>query len=215
MKTLKMAARILCPVPALLLAAGCSSKAPESAAAGTSKTEDKPGGYRIYVTNEISGDLSVIDSETLSVIANIPLGKRPRNIAFLPDGSRAYVNAENDGTVVLVDTAKKKLIKSIQLGKAGEVKPMMVLLSQDAGQLFVSTGRGHKVFVVDTATNEVKSSFEVGQRPWGIALSPDGKTLFTANGPSNDVSAVDLATRTLTKKIPCTGGPWGVITLAR
>ena len=58
------------------------------------------------------------------------------------------------------------------------------------------------------------ASFEVGQRPWGIALSPDGKTLFTANGPSNDISVVDLATQTVTKKIKSGGSPWGVVTLA-
>jgi len=88
---------------------------------------------------------------------------------------------------------------------------MSVLLSPDATKLYVSTGRGHKVFVIDTAKNQVTSSFEVGERPWGIALSPDGKTLYTANGPTNDVSVVDLATQTVTKKIKVSGGPWGVI----
>ena len=68
---------------------------------------------------------------------------------------------------------------------------------------------------MDTATNQVSGSFEVGQRPWGIALSPDGKTLYTANGPSNDISVVDLATQTVKKKIPVGKGPWGVITLER
>jgi YVTN family beta-propeller protein len=69
--------------------------------------------------------------------------------------------------------------------------------------------------VVDTATNQPTGSFEVGQRPWGLALSPDGKTLFTANGPSNDVSVVDLATQTVTKKIKTTGGPWGVLVVGK
>jgi YVTN family beta-propeller protein len=69
------------------------------------------------------------------------------------------------------------------------------------------------VFVVDTATNTATGSFEVGQRPWGMAFSPDAKLLFTANGPSNDVSVVDLATQTVTKKIKTTGGPWGVLVL--
>ena len=62
---------------------------------------------------------------------------------------------------------------------------MGLAVSPDARKLYVSTGRARKVFVIDTATNAVTASFEVGQRPWGIALSPDGKTLYTANGPSN------------------------------
>ena len=70
-----------------------------------------------------------------------------------------------------------------------------------------TTGRGQKVFTVDTKTNTVLNSVEVGRRPWGIALSLDDKSLYTANGPSNDVSVVDLATNTVTKKIPAGKGP--------
>jgi YVTN family beta-propeller protein len=71
------------------------------------------------------------------------------------------------------------------------------------------------VFTIDTATNKVLSSVEVGQRPWGIALSPDAKTLYSANGPSDDVSFVDIATNTVTHKVKAGTGPWGVLVLAR
>ena len=107
------------------------------------------------------------------------------------------------------------MIKTISLGKPGIIKPMNVVLSPDAKRLYVSTGRGHMVFTVDTATNKVLGSVEVGARPWGIALSLDGKTLYSANGPSNDVSVVDLATNTVTKKIKAGKGPWGVLVLPR
>ena len=46
---------------------------------------------RLYVTNENSGDLSVIDTATRRVIATIPLGKRPRGIKVSPDGATLYV----------------------------------------------------------------------------------------------------------------------------
>jgi YVTN family beta-propeller protein len=107
------------------------------------------------------------------------------------------------------------MIKAIQLGKPGIIKPMNVVLSPDATKLYVSTGRGHQVFTVDTATNKVLGSVEVGARPWGIALSPDAKTLYSANGPSNDVTVVDLATNTVTKKIKAGQGPWGILVLPR
>jgi YVTN family beta-propeller protein len=104
---------------------------------------------------------------------------------------------------------------AISLGKPGTIKPMAVLLSPDASKLYVSTGRGHQVFTIDTATNKVAGSVEVGARPWGIALSPDGKLLYSANGPSNDISVVDLASNTVIKKVKTGTGPWGVITLER
>lgn len=174
-----------------------------------------PDGKFLCATSEEEGTVAVIDLSAGKLIKTIKVGRRPRSIAFTPDGSRAYVNAENDGTVVLIDAVKWEPIATIPIGRQGVIKPMAVLLASDASQLYVSTGRGHQLAIVDTATNQVTASIEVGLRPWGIGLSPDGKTLFTANGPSGNVSAVDLATKTVTRKIKCGGGPWGVITLPR
>jgi YVTN family beta-propeller protein len=174
-----------------------------------------PDGKLVYSTNEEDGTVSVTDVASGTLLKTFKVGRRPRNVVFLPGQQRAYVNAENDGAIYLLDTGKNEMLQKIPLGTPGEIKPMGLALSLDASKLYVSTGRAHMVFVVDTATNKPISSFEVGQRPWGLALSPDGKTLFTANGPSNDVSVVDLATQTVTKKIKTTGGPWGVVVLGR
>ncbi len=172
-----------------------------------------PDGKFVYVTSENTGTISVIDIAAGKVAETFKVGHRPRSVAFLPNGSRAYVNAENDGAVTVVDCAKHAVIQTITLGERGVIKPMALLLSADASKLYVSTGRGHKVFVIDTATNSVSGSFEVGERPWGIALSPDGKILYTANGPSNDISVVDLATQKVTQKVKASRGPWGVLVL--
>lgn len=174
-----------------------------------------PNGRLVYVTDEADSAISVIDVAARKRIRSFKVGRRPRNIVFMPDGREGYVNAENDGTVVRFDGVKNAKIGEIVLGAAGEIKPMGLVLSPDARKLYVSTGRGKKVFIVDTAANQPTDSFEVGTRPWGIALSPDGKTLFTANGPSNDVSVVDLETRSVVKKIAVTGSPWGVQVIGR
>jgi len=174
-----------------------------------------PDGKLVYVTSEETGMISVLDPAAGKIVRTFQVGHRPRSVAFLPGGSKAYVNAENDGTVVLVDAVSQKMIQTIPLGKAGVIKPMAVLLSPDAAKLYVSTGRGRQVFTIDTATNQVAGSVEVGPRPWGIALSPDGKSLYSANGPSNDISVVDLAANTVVKKVKVGGSPWGVIALER
>jgi YVTN family beta-propeller protein len=174
-----------------------------------------PDGKLVYSTCEEDGTIAVIDPAANKVLKIFKVGRRPRNIVFLPDGSKGYVNAENDGGVVLFDAVRNDQVQSIGLGTPGEIKPMGMQLSPDASKLYVSTGRGHKVFVVDTKTNLVGTSLEVGPRPWGIGVSPDGKTLFTANGPSNDISVVDLATNTVTKKIKGGTGTYGLIVLPR
>jgi YVTN family beta-propeller protein len=115
----------------------------------------------------------------------------------------------------VVDAVKQKMIDAISLGKPGVIKPMAVLMSSDAARLYVSSGRGHQVFTIDTATNKVVGSVEAGARPWGIALSPDGKKLYSANGSSNDISVIDVASNTVERKVKAGTSPWGVIALER
>ena len=47
--------------------------------------------YRVYVTNEGSGDLTVIAGGTHEVLATVPLGKRPRGIEVNSDGRQLFV----------------------------------------------------------------------------------------------------------------------------
>ena len=48
-------------------------------------------GYQIFVSNEKSGDLTVISGGDFKVIDTIPVGKRPRGIHASPDGKTIYV----------------------------------------------------------------------------------------------------------------------------
>lgn len=178
--------------------------------------ETSPDGKFVYVTTENEGMIAVIDTATRKVIKNVKVGARPRDVAFSPDSSKAYVTCENEGTLAIIDAVKHEKIGQIEIGKATppeNIKPMSVILSADAKTAYVSAGRGHKVFIVDTATDKVTGSVEAGQRPWGIGLSPDGKYLYAANGPSNDVSVIDLQTKTVVKHVNAGMSPWGILVL--
>ena len=90
-------------------------------------------------------------------------------------------------------------------------RPMGGVAAPDGKHVFITTGRGRNVAVIDTATQEMVGAIEVGERPWGIAISGDGKTLFTANGPSNDVTFVDVDSRTVKGKVTVGDRPWGAV----
>ena len=87
---------------------------------------------------------------------------------------------------------------------------MGTAISADGRELFVSTGRGNTVAVIDTRTNAISGTIPVGNRAWGIALSPDGSKLYSANGASDDVSVIDINARKELKRIKVGSGPWGV-----
>src|SRR6478735_3186981 len=47
--------------------------------------------YLVYVSNERSGDVTIIDGATNEVLATVPVGKRPRGIHCSPDGKQVYI----------------------------------------------------------------------------------------------------------------------------
>jgi YVTN family beta-propeller protein len=169
-----------------------------------------PDGKWVLVTNESDNSISVIDAKTLKEVHHIVVGKRPRDLAFTPDSRFAYVSGEFDASLYRVGLpAGKPVERIIQMRK--EAKPMSVQLDSKRNRIFLSTGRGGTVAVIDLLPKpKLVTEIAVGARPWGIALSKDGSRLYTANGPSNDVSIVDTATLKVVKKIPAGKSPWGV-----
>jgi YVTN family beta-propeller protein len=102
------------------------------------------------------------------------------------------------------------VLQTITLPGDFATRPMGGVAAPDGKHVFITTGRGKSVMVIDTATNAVVNTIEVGERPWGIAVSADGSQVFTANGPSNDVSFVDVAGKTVTARVKAGERPWGV-----
>jgi YVTN family beta-propeller protein len=168
-----------------------------------------PDGRWTLVTNESDNSVSVIDTKTLKEVKHIIVGKRPRDAAFTPDSKFAYVSGEFDSSVYRIRIPEGTVERIVQLD--ADAKPMSVKLDPARNRLYVSTGRGGKVAVIDVAgTPKLVQQVAVGTRPWGIALSDDGKLLYTANGPSNDVSVLDTVTLKVIKKIPVDKSPWGI-----
>ncbi|HEU5133885.1 MAG TPA: cytochrome D1 domain-containing protein, partial [Steroidobacteraceae bacterium] len=170
-----------------------------------------PNGRWVFVTNESDHAVSVIDARTLKVVKSVPVGQRPRDIAFTPGSDVAYITGELDASLYRIGLpGDEPAMRVLQMRK--EARPMAVVLDAARNRLYMSTGRGGTIAVIDL-TNAAKLVTEVpvGTRPWGIALSADGNRLYTANGPSDDVSIVDTAALRTVGKIPVGRSPWGVV----
>src|SRR5439155_25944291 len=93
--------------------------------------------YFVYVTNEASGDLTVIDPSQPTAVATIPLGKRPRGIhgsggllyvtlsgsPFAPPGvdeSTLPPPDKSADAIGVVDPGQNKLVRKIYAGSDPE-----------------------------------------------------------------------------------------------
>lgn len=170
-----------------------------------------PDGRWVLVTSETDSTISIVDSRSLKVVQTVHVGLRPRDLAFTPDSASAYVTGEGDASIYHIAVPQGDPHELLKLRTLD--RPMGVILDHRSHRLYVTTGHGGTVAVIDLKghTPHVIKEIKVGARPWGIALSADGRRLYTANGPSNDVSVVDTATGTVIRKIPVGHGPWGVV----
>jgi len=76
-----------------------------------------PDGKRIYVSNGRGGTVSVIDVTTDSVIATVPVGKRPWGIALTPDGRKLYTANGPSNDVSVVDVDRLTVETKVPVGK--------------------------------------------------------------------------------------------------
>jgi len=169
-----------------------------------------PDGKLAMVTSESTHMVHVVTIPDHKVIANILVGARPREVAFSTDGRWAYVTSEIGGQVSKLDVAANKVVQAVPVD-VPNAKPKGVLLSRDQHTLYVSTGGGNAIAVVDADTLAPKAVIPVGKRVWGLALSRDGTRLYACNGLDGTVSVIDTTTQQVSATIQVGSRPWGLV----
>jgi YVTN family beta-propeller protein len=161
-----------------------------------------PDGGRIYVTQEPTNTLDVVDAKTLVVTKRIPLSGRPNNVAVTNDGRQVYVGiAQSPGAVDVIDTSSLTNIKSIPVQGAVH----NVYVTPDGKYAVSGSVVTSVITVIDTATNEVAWTVKLssGIRPMAFLKNDDGSTKAIIAQLSNfhGFVVVDFATREEVKRV--------------
>lgn len=197
-----MAADVAVTRAAVLLAAGLLAFAcrrdPEPAAPADS--------YRVYVTNEGSGDLTIIDPVARAVVGRVALGKRPRGIVVSPDQRLLYIALSGspvagpgvdastlpaadkgaDGIAVF-DIATGKVLRVLR----GISDPEQVALSPDGATLYVASEDTGRVMFMNAKNGAIRATLVVGGEPEGLAASPDGKLIYATSEEDSTIAVID------------------------
>src|SRR5690554_1960658 len=75
---------------------------------------------------------------------------------------------------------------------------------------YVPNGRSGNVSVINTDTNEVEYSVDVGADPEGVVITPDGTRVYVTNSYLNNVSVIDTATNNVISMVPVGHNPIGI-----
>ena len=161
---------------------------------------------RIFVTNERSDDVTVIQAESGTVLKTLSVGKRPRGVTASADGKRVYVANSNSDSLSVVDAAGLSVTGSFPAGR----DPEGLTFNREGTLLYVVNENESAVTVIEPAAGRIVKKIEVGTEPETAVASPDGRWIAVSNETSNDVHLIDTASQTVAKKITVPKNPRGM-----
>ena len=134
-----------------------------------------PDGSTLYLTNESTEMLDIVDVKTLKVTNSIPLSGRPNNLAIHNDGHRVYVAIQGTGGGVdVIDTVNEEHVKFIRILRGVH----NTFMTPDSRYVVAGSTGGGGATAIDTELERTVWSiyFEGGVRPFTFDTNPDGST---------------------------------------
>jgi YVTN family beta-propeller protein len=164
------------------------------------------GEERVFVSNEDSGDITVLQAATGKVLATVPVGKRPRGLRVAPDGKVLYValsgspkggpnvdesqlpppDRRADG-IGVVELAQPRLQQVLQSGADPEAFDIV------GKSLFVSNEDAAQASIISLENGRVEKSLPVGGEPEGVSARPDGRVVYVTSEADDEVAVIDVA----------------------
>jgi YVTN family beta-propeller protein len=175
------------------------------------------GSYRVFVTNEASGDLTVIDGSNQQAIANWRLGKRPRGIVAAPDGQHLYVAVSgsplggpgvDEKSLPPPDKSADGIdVVNVMTGKVERVltgvsDPEQLAVSADGTRLYVASEDSSSLVVIRASDGKVLKRAAAGGEPEGVAVSASAKLVGVTSETSNMVTLMDSAHFQIVGRVP-------------
>ena len=164
-------------------------------------------GRFMYVSNEYSHQLSVIDLQEHRVVRQLNPGRRPVDVSLAPGGKTLFVASYGEGRITVYDTDSYKEIDRIPTGAGAHGMAM----STDGKTLFVSNRDAASVSAIDVASRKVTQTFSVPQGPDMMEVTPGGRELWVTSRYAGSVNVIDLSTGKLTHRIRTGAAPHGVV----
>jgi uncharacterized repeat protein (TIGR02059 family) len=165
-------------------------------------------GTNIYVTNNISGTVSVVSTLTHAVTNTIAVGIAPRGIK--PHGTDLYVanfgstyGGQAQGTVSVIDSLTNTVTDTINVGSGARG------VAVNGNEVYVANFNDNTVSVIDATTNTVTHTIAVGRAPRGMLSL--GSNIYVENYDDGTLSVISTASHTVTGTYPVGNAPSGVV----
>lgn len=148
----------------------------------------------LVVANKAEATVSLVGIPSGKVMATLPVGTGPHEVAISPDGRLALIanyGAQQAGSsLTLIDIPAAKVLKTIELG---EYKRPHGITFVGKERALVTSEASKNLIEVDIEAGKVTRAIPTAQEvSHMVAVAPDGSRAFIANIGSGSMTAVDL-----------------------
>jgi YVTN family beta-propeller protein len=144
------------------------------------------------VVTKQSHVLSIVDTKTLKVTAQVPVGEDPHEVVILPDNRTAYVSRFGEGTLrtlAVVDLVDAKALPDIDVSPLQG--PHGFVLRGNA--LWMTADKSKALFALDLTSGKITGLLGTGQdRTHMIWANGDASKIIASNAVSGTLSIFDV-----------------------
>jgi YVTN family beta-propeller protein len=166
---------------------------------------------KFYVTNTVSGSVTVIDRAT-GAVRNLLIGDGAEGMTLSPDGRELWVAWRAGNTISIVSTATDNVTATFEAGGDG---PQRIQFTPNGAEVWTSNVRSNTLGVFDARARKLIATVPVGAGPAGIVFSPDGTRGYFALSGANQIAVIDVAARKLVGTIGTGVEPDGIALIPR
>ncbi|HKU76424.1 MAG TPA: YncE family protein [Pyrinomonadaceae bacterium] len=155
----------------------------------------------------------LVDAANYQLIATLPTGKGPHEIATSRDGRFAYIaisgNSQEPGrTITVLDLVQHTVKATFDLGDYRQ--PHDLRVSRNGALLWVTCAPSKAILEIDTSNGNILKSYKLDQDgAWMLVVTPDERKLYTANIEGKSVSIIDRQANTV-RSIAFDSGQYGI-----
>lgn len=143
---------------------------------------------RVYIVNDVTpGVVTVFDATAGAVVATIPVGARPRNIAADFKNGEVYVSNFDSNTMSVIATATNEVTATVPVGS----RPFMGEVDRVRGLVYVVSQLDRVVDIIDAKTKTVFARVNTGNQPSAATVDPRSGKVYVNNTLDQSITVID------------------------
>jgi YVTN family beta-propeller protein len=153
---------------------------------------------KLYVANQFSNTISVIDIDKSKVEKNIDVGNSPYDVDVNPFSNRIYASNRDSDTISVIDGFTNKELTNISVGDS----PLGIGINLGRGWVYVANLDSKTITVIDAINNHIIKTLKYASLPYDVVINPVTNKVYVSDLGKDSVLVLDGSNNTLVSTIP-------------